>query len=214
MITSSQPNRHFFRRSWLWLVLIALLLAACEPSPPPGATSLLEVRQASYTEEGVEGCHLCHAGEFNRSVAATPHGNASNPATPYGQHGCESCHGPGSFHVSRAHGGKGVPDMIQFGSGPDASGREEQIGACQACHQQATGGSAAVAFENSAHDLPFVNCSTCHVMHAEVEPLSSPARQAEICLDCHRKMRDGHPQIGTRPLDFSRQACSLCHAVH
>ena len=206
-------NHHVSRGRWLWAAIAATALAACEPSPPPGTTSLLEVRHATYTDDGVEGCHLCHAGEFNRSIADTPHGDANNPAAPYAQHGCESCHGPGSFHVSEAHGGRGVPEMIMFGSGPKASSREEQLAVCLGCHGE-TAGAAAVAFAGTKHDLPIVTCSTCHTMHAQVEPLSEPSRQAEICLGCHTGEREGHPQFGSRPLDFGKQACSMCHAIH
>lgn len=198
-----------------WAAMLAgVVLAACGPSPPPGATGLLDVRTPTFTEAGVEGCHQCHAGEFNRSIADTPHGDATDPDTPYGQHGCESCHGPGSFHVSRAHGGRGVPKLTTFGFGPDASLREEQLAACRDCHHPEAGDGAAVAFEGSTHDSRFVNCSTCHTMHAEVEPLSEPSRQAEICLECHRTQREEHPEVRGRPVDFSTRACGDCHDIH
>ena len=208
------PNRkaRAFLRS-LWAVPVAML-AACEPNPPPGSTGMLDVRSPTYTEEGVQGCHLCHAGEFNRSLTDTAHGDPQNPATPYAQHGCESCHGPGSFHVSRAHGGKGVPKMITFGFGPGASLRDEQLAACQGCHHPDAAGAAAIEFAGSSHDSRFVNCSTCHEMHAREEPLSLPTRQAEICLECHRSLRDTHPQVRGQAVNFDLRLCSDCHAVH
>jgi len=195
-------------------MLLCLLLVACEAKPPPGSTGTLDERTPVYTGEGVKACHLCHAGEFNRAIASTPHGDAGNPDTPYAQQGCESCHGPGSFHVSRAHGGKGVPKMTTFGFGAGASSREEQLAACQACHHEEARGAAAIAFDGSTHDSRYVNCSTCHAMHAQVEPLSDPVRQADICLECHRSQRDGHPELRGRPVDFSTRSCGSCHEIH
>lgn len=205
-------NKSGFRR--LMVVLPCLLFVACEAKPPPGTTGLQDTRSPVFTRDGVKGCHYCHAGDFNQTVAASPHGDATNPATPYGQHGCESCHGPGSFHVSRAFGGKGRPGLILFGAGPGVSTREEQLAACESCHNNEAEGPARIAFRDSAHDSRFINCSTCHSMHVAVEPLSSPAGQAEICLECHRSMRSGHPEVRGRSVDFSQQACSDCHDLH
>lgn len=198
----------------LIVVLPCLLFVACEAKPPPGTTGLQDTRSPVFTLDGVKGCHYCHAGDFNQTVAASPHGDVTNPATPYGQHGCESCHGPGSFHVSRAFGGKGRPGLILFGSGPGVSTREEQLAACESCHNEEAEGPARIAFRDSAHDSRFINCSTCHSMHVAVEPLSNPIDQAEICLECHRSMRLEHPEVRGRSVDFSQQACSNCHDLH
>ena len=209
---SAQLCRSAFK--WLVVILLSLLMVACEAKPPPGKTGLLDTRKPSFTSDGVKACHYCHAGNFNRAIAATPHGDVTNPATPYGQHGCESCHGPGSFHVSRAYGGKGKPGLINFGTGPGASTREEQLSACENCHNEEAAGAAKIRFRDSSHDSRSVNCSTCHTMHIQVEPLSNPGHQAEICLDCHRSLRQGHPEVRGRAVDFARQACSNCHDLH
>ena len=208
-----RPNRLPLGAVWL-AVFAGVALAACDPSPPPGETGTLDVRAPAFTEAGVEGCHECHAGAFDRSIAGTPHGDVSDPSAPYGQHGCESCHGPGSFHVSRAHGGRGVPPLMQFGFGPGSAPRDQQLAACQDCHHPEAEAGAAIAFTGSTHDSRFVNCSTCHTMHAEVEPLSEPSRQADICLECHRSQREEHPEVRGRRVDFAARACSGCHEIH
>ncbi len=70
--------------------------------------------QAQFTAAGVEGCLRCHVGDRLTAMAKTAHGNKDNPHTPYATQGCESCHGPGSFHSSRARGGVGFPALISF----------------------------------------------------------------------------------------------------
>ncbi len=198
----------------LIMVLLSLLLVACEARPPPGETGLQDTRTPTFTGEGVKACLYCHAGAFNQAIAASPHGDANNPATPYGQHGCESCHGPGSFHVSRAYGGKGRPGLITFGSGAGAAMREVQLAACESCHHNEAAEPAKIGYRESAHDSRYINCSTCHAVHAEDEPLSSPGYQAAVCLECHRSQRTAHPEVRGRPVDFDRQACSACHDLH
>ena len=69
---------------------------------------------AQFTSEGSERCLTCHAGESMTAVLDTPHGDATNPHTPFANYGCESCHGPGSWHISRARGGAGFPPLLGF----------------------------------------------------------------------------------------------------
>jgi hypothetical protein len=80
-----------------------------DPAPDP--------LQPQYTENGAEKCLLCHAETRMTLIATTPHGSKTNPNTSFAQHGCETCHGKGSLHVSRSMRGKGRPPMIAFGEG-------------------------------------------------------------------------------------------------
>ena len=63
--------------------------------------------EAQFSAGGTEQCLTCHAGDNMTIMAETPHGNTDNPHSPYSKQGCESCHGPGSVHISRAGGGAG-----------------------------------------------------------------------------------------------------------
>lgn len=172
------------------------------------------VRQPKFTAEGVEACLSCHFGEKMQAIAASPHGNSANPATPYSRMGCESCHGPGSFHVSRAHGGKGFPELLRFGRGSGFSGRQQQLDACLVCHEDDQSGAPVIGFTNSVHDMSSINCSRCHEVHTHSESISDTAHQAGTCFSCHRRQKKEHPLPGGKPVDFATKSCSNCHDVH
>ncbi len=171
-------------------------------------------RTAQYTEEGSEACMVCHSGEKMRAIAASPHANPDHPSTPQATQGCEACHGPGSIHVSRAHGGQGFPKMISFGRGKDFSPKEEQEEACLSCHTEDLGSTQAIEFRDSVHDKRHINCSRCHLIHAESDSIREKEFQDAVCYKCHRKMKTEHPRFEDKSIDFDALSCWTCHDVH
>lgn len=167
-------------------------------------------RKPIYTKDGTEACLVCHSGEKINAVQAGVHG-ANNPMA---KHGCEDCHGPGSFHISRAHGGKGFPSMIRFGKDADASPRDEQVRACLGCHSQKADDKNAVVFLGSAHDKSFVSCSACHSIHTEKDRMADREQQAATCYGCHSRSRTEHPRFKGTTIEFDDLKCSTCHNVH
>ena len=182
-----------------------------------GAQSWLEEhlvhRNPSFTVQGAESCYVCHAGENMRAMADSVHGNPDNPLSPAARHECESCHGPGSIHISRAHGGRGFPPLIIFGYGAGAAPRSTQVSACSYCHD-GEDGSKPVVFEGTDHDRSTVNCSACHKAHVREDPVMQRGSQAPVCLGCHTAQAEGHPKVGQRVPDFSRMGCAGCHRIH
>ena len=179
-----------------------------------GAQSASE-RQPQFTPEGTESCLVCHSGEKMQLMQNGAHGLKGGPDSPMSQKGCESCHGPGSFHVSRAHGGAGFPAMIYFGTSEDAASRDVQIRACLDCHQSAVAEVEAIAFVGSPHDDEEINCSSCHQGHVEQDPiLVDRSAEAENCFSCHEDMREGHNPFEGRSIDLDSLNCSTCHDVH
>jgi predicted CXXCH cytochrome family protein len=170
-------------------------------------------RKPSFTEEGAASCYLCHAGESMRAMSDSVHGNPDNPLSPAALQECESCHGPGSIHISRAHGGRGFPPLIVFGYGDGAASRDAQVGACMYCHD-GHNGTEAVIFEGTVHDRMTVNCSACHRAHVRSDPVMERGSQAPVCLACHKAQEQGHPLVGRKVPDFSRMGCAGCHRVH
>ena len=176
--------------------------------------SMGKVHTPNYTLEGSPACLTCHSGEAMHAMAASPHGKLTSTESPIASHGCESCHGPGSFHVSRAHGGKGFPPMATFGRGSDAASREEQIKTCLSCHESGSGGTGPILWWGSVHDRRNINCSRCHLIHAELDPIKEKEQQDKVCFKCHRKQKTGHPEFENKDIDFAVHTCSTCHDVH
>jgi DmsE family decaheme c-type cytochrome len=171
-------------------------------------------RTPSFADGGSEACLRCHSGEKMRAIVSSPHGDTETPGSPFAGHGCESCHGPGSIHVSRAHGGRGFPPLTTFGRGKDVSPREEQIHACLACHANENTGARRIGFIGSVHDKRTINCSTCHKAHVETDPISNKEQQAKTCYRCHRKQKEEHPRFEGKSINFDALSCSTCHDVH
>ncbi|MDH3788067.1 MAG: multiheme c-type cytochrome [Xanthomonadales bacterium] len=183
-------------------------IAAAETAPAKYS------RTPSYTADGSEACLRCHSGEKMRSIATSAHGDPQRPGSPAAEQGCESCHGPGSIHVSRAHGGRGFPPLTQFGRGKDAAPREEQLHACLSCHADERMEDQRITFIGSAHDRQTINCSTCHTAHAGGDPISDRESQLATCSRCHRRHLEEHPRFEDKSIDFDALSCSTCHDVH
>lgn len=193
----------------LVLVLFALPAMAQELSEPSRGK-----RIPIYTEEGAAACLRCHAGSEMRAVQDGPHFDIKNPGAPAANQYCESCHGPGSIHVSRAHGGRGFPPLTAFGRGKDKAPREEQIHACMQCHGAADKVSKTIGFYGSPHDRNSINCSTCHTVHAVTDPVSERETQVAICYRCHRRTKTDHPRFEADSMNIDVLKCSDCHDVH
>ncbi len=193
------------------VLFFAILLPAV---PAAQETSRTHTRTPVFTRDGTESCLTCHSGEKIRAMASSPHGDADVPGSPAAVHGCESCHGPGSIHISRAHGGRGFPPLTRFGRGKEASPREEQLHSCLACHGKERTGAGRIGFIGSAHDRQTINCSTCHTLHAGTDPLADRETQAATCSRCHRRQLAGHPRFEDKSIDFDALSCSTCHDVH
>ena len=170
-----------------------------------------QAQEAQYTEEGTERCLFCHGGENMTMIAQTAHGDLSNPDSPFAQRGCESCHGPGSLHVSRARGGRGFPAMLRFHSSEDVNRRNA---AWTECHAQDMGDLPGIEWAGSAHDTLELTCDYCHDVHSLDNPMSDPVSQRETCADCHKKQITNHKRFESAGIVFDKLTCYDCHDVH
>ncbi len=166
---------------------------------------------AQYTAGGTEQCLSCHGGEKMTIMAETPHGNLENPHSPYSKQGCESCHGPGSVHVSRSGGGAGRPILLSF---EDDATIPEQNAACMSCHGETLGELEGFAWAGSLHDGAEMSCQDCHNSHSTERPMWDKELQQANCSGCHRRQIESHPRFENAGIVFDNLSCSTCHAVH
>jgi DmsE family decaheme c-type cytochrome len=199
---------------YLVSTLLFIFPLVSELAAAESESSATAKRTPSFTSEGTEACLRCHSGEKMRAIALNSHGKVENSHSPAAANGCESCHGPGSIHVSRAHGGRGFPPLTTFGRGSKVSPREEQLQPCLSCHADETTGTQKITFIGSVHDKRTINCSTCHTLHVESDPVSDKDLQAAICYRCHRKQKEEHPRFEGKSINFEALSCSTCHDVH
>jgi DmsE family decaheme c-type cytochrome len=200
------------RQFFVPVLIAGLMLAGMVPSTTAAQDKRTNgLPEAQYTADGTESCVRCHAGERMTLMAETAHGNKDNPHTPYATHGCESCHGPGSLHVSRARGGRGFPAMIRFGSGESV---QRQTAACIGCHADDMGNLEGMEWTDSAHDTGGMTCVSCHEGHIVGNPLAEQQPQREACATCHAKEIAGHPRFEDKGIVFDKLSCYDCHDVH
>lgn len=199
----------FFTLFLLLMFMVPGLANAQEPDQIPSLH-----REQIFTRGGSETCLRCHSGEKMHAVQRSAHGNMANESTPLASQGCEACHGPGSIHVSRAHGGVGFPKMIDFGRGSKYSPRDTQIEACLACHHEGKSGRLLIEWARSPHNRKNINCSRCHTIHAEIDPMQDADKQVAMCKRCHRKDLENHRRFEEAQIDFDSLSCGTCHNVH
>ena len=204
------------RRAGASILAIGLILLFAIAASQAQQQDTLKARiasgpQAKYTAEGTERCVRCHNAERITDIANTPHGKLDNTHTPYAQHGCESCHGPGSLHASRARGGRGFPKLIGFGEEDPV---EPQTEACMGCHGEDMGSLDAMRWRGSMHAVDGMTCGGCHELHIQGNPLQDLDYERELCAECHKRQIRNHRRFEDVGIEFDEVTCYECHDVH
>jgi DmsE family decaheme c-type cytochrome len=176
--------------------------AAVAAAPLPA-----EQQQAPPTPQpgyvGTETCATCHTG-YDTSVAATKHGQVSNPRAPMAAQGCETCHGPGEAHA-------GDPEKIkpvQF----NKISAKQVTDTCTTCHNRGVH----ALWQGSQHEQRNVACVSCHSIH---QPRSANAQlkavnQQQQCMSCHRDKVAKLDRSGHMPVREGKMECTSCHNPH
>lgn len=190
----------------------ALLVAGIVPESSQAQSQRNRaVAEPQFTDGGSEGCLSCHGGERMSAIAETVHGKTDNPHSPFAKQGCESCHGPGSLHVSRAAGGAGFPVLTKFDDYGDVA---EQTAACTICHEEDMGDLEGMAWQGSLHDTDDMTCINCHIVHTADNPLDEQDEQLASCSGCHEEQMAVHSKFEDKGIVFDRLLCYDCHDVH
>jgi len=169
---------------------------------------------ASYTRLGPQKCVLCHSSKRMQQVVNGPHGNRSNTFTPFAKHGCETCHGKGSLHVSQSRRDQGRPPMIAFGEGKHTP-LLRQTTVCLSCHSQEMGTLPALEWNTTAHSAS-ATCINCHKIHVEGDLAAQAREQTRSCTDCHAEGIGALAAMDWQDSvhDQQKLACSDCHDIH
>ena len=195
----NQPARYLAATAALSLVgCVAMALISCS-NTPVSLTAAPDIPGANFV--GDRACAECHT-NICRLFPASAHARIRlQSVRSLGQTGCESCHGPGSLHIT---GGGGRGKSI-FNPGQDPA-------PCFECHRTVQ-----AEFQlPQHHPLPEhkMNCAQCHDPHgSDIFKASgglAMARLNEDCAGCHREQ--------TRPFVFEhpalREGCTACHNPH
>jgi DmsE family decaheme c-type cytochrome len=211
---------------WALTLLTSVLLVSGVSAQQSGKRADPAIT-AQFTGDGIDTCLLCHDVERMRLIADTPHGKKDDPHTPWSQHGCESCHGPGSLHATRSRRGKGRPPMIDYGYNKErvTTPATVQTETClDGCHAQDMGKLKGMEWAGSTHAIALMevkgggkkrmSCSACHLVHITQDPLSDKEEQAQTCYTCHEKMKSEHPNLEDKGINIDKVSCWTCHDVH
>ena len=188
------------------------------PSWGPGILLLGLFSIAAYSQEmnssertylGQELCVGCHRNEndhWSHTVHAKVFG--TNPASEMAAKGCESCHGPGSEHLTDV---MSKSKIISFTRDSGYS-PTEQNEVCMACHS----GSERIHWQGSPHQINDLACSDCHNPMASLSETGTLRREAifDTCFGCHQQQRIEFRKRSHMPLFEGKVTCNDCHNPH
>lgn len=200
------------RRGWLlaaWLFISAAVPAAWAADPaeaeaaPPAATP---ATASGYSQKGAETCIRCHDEEDGKTfqIFKTKHTVKGDPNSPFAQMQCESCHGPGDKHAQRTSEPIGL-----FGKNSPAT-VSQQNEVCLTCHSNNN----RVGWHGSIHERRDLACVSCHLIHAEHDPVRDRAEQPQVCYRCHGNVQAAFNQYSAHPVRYAEMTCTSCHAPH
>ncbi len=191
--------------------LLVLLLAGCAiaasatgrgqaGSPPPQAAAAVSgATPGQYAETDV--CQTCHQEIWEKHFAGTPHAALLKG----GEHGCQSCHGPGQAHVDA---GGDPTKIIRF----ETLSPSQTAVICLKCHQSTM---ETQKFSTSVHLANGVSCTTCHSPHHSTDVnfmLVKP--QTSLCFGCHKQQQAEFARPFRHRVDVGLVQCSDCHNPH
>jgi DmsE family decaheme c-type cytochrome len=129
------------------------------------------------------------------AVCAECHESESKTHIFHGE--CTACHVNATSHAAAESPRRESPGLP----------KPEQ---CLACHQSGE----RMHWKGSGHDTANVECTSCHVPHAQSDPVLTKATEAEVCFACHKGRRAEMLRPSTHPLREGKMSCSDCHNPH
>jgi DmsE family decaheme c-type cytochrome len=173
------------------------------------ATAAGDTSGPLFSAGGSATCMQCHNSAPVSDILKTPHAMKGDARSPFGQQGCESCHGPSDAHAAGFAKGSPAEPGIRF-NGANASPVSQRNEVCLSCHQD----SKRMDWEGSKHQNNNVACVSCHTIHVAKDPVLVKATQPEKCFTCHAQQRAESFQYSHHPIREGKVACSDCHNPH
>lgn len=197
-------------------------IAPAEPVPAPDLSDSLlgtegtfliqtpSVKKASVV--GMDKCRECHQGpsvQWDNTIHAKWKPGFMKPekASAVKKTDCESCHGPGSLHITDP---KNRMNIISFGP-TSVNTRGEQNAVCLNCHEK--GG--LYYWKGNIHGRN-LRCTDCHHVMDNVSKrgLLNDTSERDICLGCHVQKKKDILRSPHLSHDQAKMTCSTCHAPH
>jgi len=199
---------------------LALLLAASLPAfaaDAPAVPGASDPRMNQlYTDGGEKTCLKCHASHPVDFILDTPHAVKGDARSPFGQQGCESCHGPSADHAALKmdKDGKLILPPVLFKKpaidSADISPVADRNKACLTCHESGL----RMNWQGSQHQNNDIACTDCHTVHVSKDPVLVKETQPEKCFMCHAQQRAESFEYSHHPIREGKVVCSDCHNPH
>lgn len=165
---------------------------------------------------GTETCLFkCHEHDkLNEYFKKSVHAEQINKETALPLVNCETCHGPGSIAIENIKeiNGKKQCDydaLINIKKLP----AEAKNLICLKCHTISSTLNT-VFFRGSVHEINNVACSDCHKLHQSPLQKVSFYEQADMCFNCHKKIKAQFSSLSHHPILEKMMVCSDCHNPH
>ena len=219
--TSTDQSAGIVHRAILRVVCSLVLLMAgtvdcVAANDQPNASAVNAQTSQLYSEAGAKTCLTCHNSPPVTLILQTPMAVKGDPRTPFGQHDCESCHGPSADHAAMKVGANGTlilpPVLFKKPKieGVDISPVAVRNAACLSCHESGL----RMNWRGSQMERAGVACTDCHTAHATKDPVLVKATQPDKCFTCHARQRAESFEYSHHPIREGKVACSDCHNPH
>ncbi len=152
---------------------------------------------------GPEVCADCHADKIHTIVEHSPHGVSTDPRSPFGRNGCETCHGPGMMHFET----EGNCIVSMTGRYGESVYQRNEV--CLTCHNSGD----RLHWPSSIHETEDIACVGCHSIH-EPNDVIERTTEAEVCYTCHKDIRAQTFRASSHPIRDKQIVCSDCHNPH
>lgn len=201
-MSSAKTGR--FQLAFMLLATLALVSGTFASDPaktqPPQASAALPDSSASQYA-AIDVCKTCHEEIWEKHFAGTPHAALLKG----GEHGCQSCHGPGQAHVD---GGGDVTKIIRF----ETLSPSQTAAICTKCHQASL---EVQNFSKSQHLSSGVSCTSCHSPHKSADVNFMLVKsQTELCFGCHAAQKAQFARPYRHRVEVGLIQCSDCHNPH